>query len=293
MKILLFGGSGQLGYEIEKRARDLNFEVVSPVISELDITEGQQVRYLTSQVKPDLIINCAAYTAVDKAETEREEAFKINSLGAENVAIATKESGSRLIHISTDYVFDGEGDRPLKEEDPTNPVSCYGESKLEGEERVLRAIGDRAVIVRTSSLHGQRGVNFVHTMLDLFATRDVVKVVNDQFMSPTWAGWLAEVLLDLGRIKCEGVVHASCAGGISWFDFAAEILELCKGAVPHAAKVHLEPISAKEFGRPARRPSYSVFDCTKLAGILGRKPIPWQEGLRGHLSDINKLTVER
>ena len=290
MKILLFGGAGQLGFELTKRAGDLNFEVVSPVASEVDISSAEQVRFITERVKPDLVINSAAYTAVDKAETEQDEAYKVNRDGARNVAAAAKECGSGVIHISTDYVFDGEKGTPLSETDPTNPESVYGASKLAGEQAVFDVFGPAALVVRTSSLHGQRGENFIHTMLKLFAERDVVKVVSDQFMSPTWAGWLAEVVLDLGRMRAGGVVHASCAGAISWLDFAQRIYEL---ATPPAGmqtwRAELAPISVAELGRPAKRPRFSVFDTSKLAGLLGRPPIAWEDGLRNHLREIGRL----
>lgn len=286
MKILLFGGSGQLGYEIQTRSYDLNFEVVSPVASEINISEGQQVAYLAEQIKPDLIVNCAAYTLVDKAEEERETAHKINCIGARNVAQAAKAINARLIHISTDYVFDGETDRALDEEHQTNPLNVYGQTKLEGEREIQKLYSEGSLILRTSSLYGQRGQNFVRTMLDLFRTKDTVRVVKDQIMSPTWAGWLAEVILDLGRINVSGIVHASCAGETSWFDFAAKILELSKDGLGNDIKVKLEPITAAEFSRPAKRPRYSVLDTSKLAGILGRKAITWEEGLERHLKEI-------
>lgn len=291
MKILLFGGSGQLGFELEKRARDLNFEIVSPVFSEVDISNRDQVLFLTARVKPNLVINSAAYTAVDKAEAEPEEAFRINRDGAGIVAEAAREMDCKLIHVSTDYVFDGTGNVPLNEDAVPNPQSVYGKSKREGEEAVLSAHGDRSVVVRTSSLHGQKGINFVHTMLDLFASRPSLKIVSDQLMSPTWAGWLSEVILDLGRLPYTGLLHASCAGAVSWFDFAEEIRKLATPRIPQAANVVLEPISAKEFGRPAPRPGYSVFDCSRLASIIGRKPIAWQVGLKNHLSDIGYLEI--
>lgn len=289
MKILLFGGSGQLGYEIEHRANDLNFEIVSPVISEVDISDGAQVKYLAGRINPDIIINCAAYTLVDKAESDRDEAMKINRDGAGNVAAAAKQQGCRLIHISTDYVFDGNFSSPIPETAPTNPINYYGATKLAGEAAVLETAGKLALVVRTSSLHGQRGVNFVHTMLELFKTREVVKVVNDQQMSPTWAGWLAEVVLDLGRTPCDGVVHACCDGAIAWYDFAEEILELVRPELPEAARVKLETISASEFGRPAKRPTYSVMDCSHLTKLLGRRPIRWEDGLRAHLRELGFL----
>lgn len=286
MKILLFGGAGQLGFEIQKRAFDLDFEVISPVLSEVDITNEQQVQFLAQKVRAELVINAAAYTAVDKAEVEQAEAYKINRDGAAVVARAARNAGSRMIHVSTDYVFDGTASTPISEAHPTNPINVYGASKLAGEIEVQKELGDRALIVRTSSLHGQRGENFVHTMVKLFSERELVKVVNDQWMSATWAGWLAEAILDLGRIDCHGTLHASCAGALTWFDFAAAILEHIKPKNEAARRCRIEPTTAAAFARPARRPGYSVFDCSRLASLLGRKPIAWQDGLKNHLREI-------
>ncbi|MFM1848306.1 MAG: hypothetical protein RL417_1780 [Pseudomonadota bacterium] len=289
MRILLFGGSGQLGYEIEKRAYDLNFEIVSPVISEVNIADLDQVVFLARKFKPELILNSAAYTAVDKAEEQRVEAFQVNRDGAAHTAEAAKAVGARLIHISTDYVFAGDGDTPLSEEAPVGPKNVYGASKLAGEEAVLDILGERALVVRTSSLHGQRGENFVHTMLKLFSERSVVRVVDDQFMSPTWAGWLAEALLDLAKLGAHGIFHASCAGAISWYDFAAEIQALADPHLSDGSVCRLERTTVAEFPRPAPRPRYSVMDCSKLSKTLGRRPISWREGLQAHLRDIQRL----
>jgi len=286
MKILLFGGAGQLGWEVRARALDLNFEVVAPIVTELDINNYEQVIFLADHSKPDVIINCAAYTAVDKAEVERDLAFAINLDGTRNVARAASKVGCRAIHVSTDYVFSGDGSVPLKESDQTGPQGVYGESKLAGELALHEELGERGLVVRTSSLHGRHGENFVHTMIKLFSEREVVKVVTDQWMSPTWAGWLAEALLDLTRIDCGGIIHASGSGGVSWFDFAAAILESIKPSVPNAARVRLETTTAAEFARPAPRPRYSVFDCSKLTSVLGRAPISWQDGLRNHLAEL-------
>jgi dTDP-4-dehydrorhamnose reductase len=289
MKILLFGGSGQLGFELKKRAKDLAFEVVSPVTSEVDLTERDQVKFLVSSAYPDVVINCAAYTAVDKAEDEPEKAFAVNRDGVRNVAEACKRAHRRLIHISTDYVFDGMLGRPLKETDPTNPMSVYGQSKLEGEFAVQDVLGDRGLVLRTSSLHGQKGVNFVHTMLKLFGEREQLKIVADQTMSPTWAGWLAEVLLDFSRIECSGVVHASCRGAVSWLDFATEVRRLALPSFEGKRVAELEPTTAEELNRPAKRPVYSAFDTSRITTLLGRPPIDWKEGLANHLRDIGVL----
>ncbi len=287
MKLLLFGGSGQLGYEIISRCRDLNFKIISPVTSEVDVTLAEQVDFLVEKFKPDVVINCAAYTAVDLAETEQQRAFEINELGVKNIATAVARNKSYLVSISTDYVFDGKKGTAYQETDPTNPINVYGQSKLAGEKAALEILGDRALIVRTSSLHGQRGNNFVHTMLRLFQERKSLDIVSDQSMTVTWAGWLAEVILDLARLRASGVVHAAGQGALTWYDFAKEILEVSK---EHNSRIpkdfQLNPISAKEFNRPAARPEYSVLDSSKLAGILGYQPISWKEGLLSHLKQI-------
>jgi len=286
MKILLFGGSGQLGYELKKRAEDLHFTLVSPVTKEVNITESEQVRHLAESIKPDVIINSAAYTAVDKAEQERDNAFAVNADGAKFVAEACQQVGARLIHISTDYVFDGLLGRPLKEDDPVNPVSVYGKSKLAGENYIRDVLGDRAVIMRTQALYGQKGVNFVHTMLKLFGERDELKIVDDQFVSPTWAGWLAEAVLDIVRLPASGTLHASCSGVVSWFEFATEIHRRSRGSFEGRPMARLERTTAVELKRPAQRPVYSAIDVSKISSVLGRPPISWQDGLTQFLAEI-------
>lgn len=292
MKILIFGGAGQLGYEIRKRSFELEFEVISPVISEVDITDQRQVDFLIKETRPNVIINAAAYTAVDKAETDPTLAYKINRDGVAYIAQAAKTYHSRFVHISTDYVFPGIERRPLSENDVTNPVNVYGQSKLAGEENAKEICPDGSLIVRTSSLHGQKGVNFVHTMLKLFEEKDTLRVVDDQIMSPTWAGWLAEVVLDLCRLEVTGTVHACGDGAISWFEFAKEIYELAKRDLKKQSELIIEPCNASEYPRPAKRPSYSVMDCSKLEKILGRRRISWKAGLIGHLCDIG-FSVEK
>ena len=287
MKILLFGGSGQLGFEIRTRAHDLNFEVLSPVHSEVDIGERAQVQHFVANLQVDVVINCAAYTAVDKAEKEREQALRINRDGALHAAEAAKAHGVRLLHVSTDYVYAGDTRTLITESEPVRPLNYYGESKLAGEIAVQELLGADATILRTSSLHGQKGINFVNTMLKFFAERPVVSVVNDQFMCPTWAGWLAEVLLDLVRIPTQGVLHACGEGVVSWFDFARAIHEMSiVQATNERSRAVIEPISAAAFNRPANRPAYSGMDCGKLTQILGRAPISWQKGLKRHLQEL-------
>ncbi|RMG43210.1 MAG: dTDP-4-dehydrorhamnose reductase [Candidatus Dadabacteria bacterium] len=286
MKILLFGGTGQLGSEVRARVNDLNFELFCPVLSELDITDREEVLLLSRKVKPDVIVNCAAYTAVDDAENNREEAFKINCDGAGFGAQAAKEVSARYILVSTDYVFGDGHSSPIKEDAETSPLNVYGESKLAGEKLVNTILGGEGLIVRTSSLHGQFGANFVHTMIELFKAGKEVNVVADQIMSPTYAGWLADVLLDLVRTGEKGILHACCRGEISWYDFASEIYKCIGAQVDPDRKVRIEPVPSSDFPRPARRPAYSVLDTSRLVAVLGREPLSWQEGLRAHLRDL-------
>jgi dTDP-4-dehydrorhamnose reductase len=288
MKILLFGGSGQLGYDLIRQAGDLNFEIVAPVTSEVDITDRGEVSRIVRNIAPSIVINSAAYTAVDKAEEEPERAHAVNALGAELVAEACNQRGIRLIHISTDYVFDGEADAPLKEDAPVNPINVYGRTKLEGERAVLRIIGDKGLVVRTASLYGQRGANFVGTMLKLFGERERVSVVADQWMSPTWTGYFAEVVLDLCRIPCSGVLHAACEGAVSWFTFAEAIARLSSVRLPSGERAVVEPTTAEAFSRPARRPRYSALDCGKLSALLGRPSLHWEVALKEYLQEIGK-----
>jgi len=289
VRILLFGGDGQLGHELRKRAVDLEFDVVSPVITEVDITEREQVARVVRSVQPDVVINCAAYTAVDRAEEESESVFRINRDGPAYVGEACAKADVRCIHISTDYVFDGSLGRPLREDDLKNPLSVYGRSKWEGEELFREALGEKALIVRTQALYGQKGINFVQTMLKLFSEREVVKVVNDQWVSPTWAGWLAEVLLDCARLKATGVVHASSEGAVSWFDFAREIRTMASPYLNTEKVAVVEPCSAADLNRPAKRPTYSAFDTSKLSGLLGRPAIKWRTALELFLEELGVL----
>ena len=289
MKILLFGGSGQLGFELKNRAADLNFSLVSPVTKEIDITDSVQVKNLVQSLRPDVVINSAAYTAVDKAEEEQERAFAVNAEGARIVAEACAKTQSRLIHISTDYVFDGLLGRPLSEDDPVHPVSVYGRSKEKGEGYVRDVLGDRGLIVRTQALYGQKGVNFVYTMLKLFAEREELKIVEDQFVSPTWAGWLAEAVLDLARLPTSGTLHASCSGVVSWYDFAAEIHRLAAPSFAGKRIARLERTTAAELNRPARRPVFSAFNVSKISSVLHREPLTWGAALRRFLAEIRVL----
>jgi dTDP-4-dehydrorhamnose reductase len=289
MRVLLFGGSGQLGLEVRARARDLNFEVISPVSSEVDITEHEVVVNLIREVKPHVIVNSAAYTAVDLAEAEPEKAYSINRDGACYVAEGAAQVDALCIYVSTDYVFAGDTGVALTEESVTSPLNVYGASKREGEKAVLSICGEKAVVVRTSSLFGQYGSNFVKTILKLLEERGEVKVVQDQTMSPTWAGWLSEVVIDIARKAPSGVVHATCSGTVSWYEFAKEALELSRPFLRNGGEAKVLPTTAEAFKRPAPRPRHSALDCSRLEGILGRKALPWREGLIEYLKEVYKV----
>lgn len=289
MKILLFGGSGQLGRECRKRGDAFELEILSPVSDEVDIANASQIARLVETIKPNCIVNCAAYTAVDKAEAEPERAFAVNAEGPRLLARAARSVGARLLHVSTDYVFSGEVEtdlgerRPYREDDPTRPLSVYGKSKLAGEQACEEEWAEGSLIIRTSSLFGGSGPNFILTMLELFGRYQNVKVVGDQYMSPTWAGWLAEVLLKLVRKDVVGVLHASCSGGISWYDFAQGIFQQASKSKDLPA--NLLPTTMAEYQRPAPRPRYSVMDCSRLEAVLGEKVVGWSEALECYLAE--------
>ena len=251
--IIVTGCNGQLGRAVNeyyKNAADISF--VNTDVAELDITDIDAVMKLAREVNPYAIINCAAHTAVDACESQYEKAFAINAIGARNLAIASRETGAKLVHISTDYVFDGKGTRPYVETDPTNPMGAYGSTKLAGEEFV-KAFADRWFILRTAWLYGD-GKNFAKTMLRLSETHDEVRVVGDQFGSPTSTVELTKAIDALLFTENYGLFHATCEGSCCWADFAKEVFRLA------GKDTRVEAITTEEYGAPAPRPAYSVLD---------------------------------
>lgn len=252
-KIIVTGCNGQLGRAVNeyyKNASDISF--VNTDVTELDITNIDDVMKLAREAQPYAIINCAAHTAVDACETEYEKAFAINAIGARNLAIASRETGAKLVHISTDYVFDGKGTRPYVETDPTNPQSAYGSTKLAGEEFV-KAFADRYFILRTAWLYGD-GKNFAKTMLRLSESNAQVKVVGDQFGSPTSASELTKAINALLFTDNYGIFHATCEGSCSWAEFAKEIFKIA------GSQTEVVEVTTEEYGSPTPRPAYSVLD---------------------------------
>lgn len=282
-KVLVTGAKGQVGSELVKAAPN-NFEVIGLASDQLDITDSLQLKAVMAKHKPHLIINAAAYTAVDKAESEIESAYNINEKGVESLALAAKEANIPLFHISTDYVFDGQSNTPYKETDLVNPHSVYGASKLAGE-KVLAKNLDKHIILRTSWVFGAAGNNFVKTMLRLGKERDELFVVADQYGCPTSAKSIAEVLWQLAE-KYEqehslpwGIYHFSNTPACTWLEFARHIFEHAanKNIIEKAAT--LNAISSSEYPTAAKRPKYSVLNSSKLQKIISSKPINWNQEL--------------
>ena len=285
--VLLIGGNGQLGKELVALAPKKNITVIPVDLPEINICKIETIEATFEKSNPDVIINCAAYTAVDKAEDDKELAYQVNRDGAANIATVAKNHSCRFVHVSTDYVFGDGFSEPINETAKTEPLNIYGASKLAGEEEILRIFPEGSIIARTASLHGQYGANFVHTMLKLFKEKESISVVSDQIMSPTWAGWLAKVLFELARQDCTGVVHTSSGQPVSWFEFAKAILEESK----IDSKVQINPVSASEYPRAAKRSAYSVLNVDKLRKLTSNDfVIGWREGLRGHLRDLNLIS---
>ncbi len=252
-KVIVTGANGQLGRAINLQyAGSQEYELVNTDVEELDITSIDKVMEFVRGVKPYAIINCAAYTAVDACEQEEDLAFRINAVGPRNLSIAATETGAKMMHVSTDYVFDGNGTRPYRETDPTGPQGAYGRTKLAGE-NFVKEFGSRHYIIRTAWLYGD-GRNFVKTMLRLSETHDKIRVVMDQVGSPTSAGELAKAIAYLLPTENYGLFHGTCEGDCSWAQFTEEIFRLAgKNTV-------VEAITSEEYGAAAKRPAYSILE---------------------------------
>ncbi|MGM0884285.1 MAG: dTDP-4-dehydrorhamnose reductase [Bacillota bacterium] len=277
LKIVITGANGQLGRELTEWTTD-TADIIGLGRNELDITSLAACRNIFTLHRPDVVIHCAAYTAVDKAESEPDEAFRVNAAATRNVAVAAREVGAKLCYISTDYVFDGTGSTPYNEYDHTNPQTVYGKSKLAGEQAV-KTLHDRYYIVRTSWVYGKYGNNFVKTMLKIAGERDQLKVVADQLGSPTYTYDLTAFLLELVNTDYYGIYHASNSGICSWYEFAKAIFE------DSGVNIQVEPCTTAEFPRPAPRPAYSVMEHSAIRSNGLNVLRPWREALRHYLKD--------
>lgn len=280
MDVLITGAKGMLGTDVAHRL-NARFNVIACDIQELDLTDNPAVFEYVRQLRPDTIINCAAYTNVDACETERDAAYKTNAVAPRNLAVAAKNVGAKLVHISTDYVYDGQTTVPYTENDLTNPLSVYGKSKLMGE-MLVRDLTDRFFIIRTQWLYGKNGGNFVKTMIKLGREQEKVTVVNDQFGSPTYTRDLAAAIEKLIVTDNYGIYHLTNSGTASWYTFAKTIYELA------GIQTKVEPCSTVDFPRPARRPGFSKLDnhFWRLNGYEALRD--YKEALKDYLIEMEK-----
>jgi dTDP-4-dehydrorhamnose reductase len=287
--ILVTGADGQLGSELLRRAARYDLTATGLTRAELDITDAQAVQRTVLQSGAMVIVNAAAYTAVDKAESEQERAFAVNRDGVAHLAAACAEANIPLIHVSTDYVFDGTKTTPYGEDDPVHPVSVYGASKEAGEQ-ALRSTMARHIILRTAWVYSPYGNNFVKTMLRLARERDSLKVVADQHGCPTAAGDIADAILQIvRRIGTGGDIpwgtyHYCGAGSTTWHGFAEAIVQLATPALGRSVPVI--PITTAEYPTPAQRPANSVLDCTRIREYLDIHPRPWRESLAEVVAEL-------
>jgi len=289
-KILVTGSEGQVGTEIKKLAVQKQINIIATTKKELDITKLNNIEDVIIKSRPAIIINAAAYTAVDKAEEEIDKTFLINSDGTANLAQVCRNAGIPLLHISTDYVFDGTKKESYKETDTPSPESIYGKSKLYGEE-AIRSTLDKHIILRTSWVFSSRGQNFPKTMLRLANERNILNIVDDQFGAPTWAGDIANVMLDIANnhIKKQktnwGVYHYTGMPNTNWFEFANKIIEQAIKTGIQKKAPNINAISSKEYPTAAKRPMNSVMDCKKIQEEFGIAQADWNIGLNRVLND--------
>lgn len=285
MRLLVVGAGGQLGRELVALAASRGVEVTAAGHGNVDITNAVSVRKALEMNGPDAVINCAAWTRVDAAESEVDAAYRVNAFGARVLATACQRFGAPLVHLSTDFVFDGTATAPIDEWSRPSPLGAYGASKLAGEDEVRSLCPDH-LIVRTAWLYGQAGPNFVLTMLKLGRERGALRVVADQHGSPTWTGHLAPALLRLLELEARGTFHITNSGETTWHGFATEIISTA--GMTH---VPVEPIETRDYPAPARRPRFSVLD-NSCWRALGEAPLPhWRDGLRAYVASLSGAQV--
>ncbi len=287
MKALIIGSNGQLGSELAyTKPAEIDLHAVD--VDSLDITDSAQVNNKIAELRPDVVVNAAAYTAVDKAETDRDAAFMVNESGPGNIARACSVAGCRFIHVSTDFVFDGTTPLPYLPEDSPQPLGVYGESKYQGEKAVLKETNGAALIFRTAWVYSAHGNNFVKTMLGLMREREQLGVIYDQAGSPTWARTLAKTIWTaaVSFPKAKGIYHWTDAGVASWYDFA---LAIQAEALPLGLldkEIPIMPIRTSQYPTPAKRPAYTVLDCSSTWNDFSISPVHWRVSLKEMLKGI-------
>ncbi|MEJ3718862.1 dTDP-4-dehydrorhamnose reductase [Paenibacillus polymyxa] len=286
MKVLVTGASGQLGKDVVKFFQEQGHDVVGYDREQLDITDMDQTMKIVGQYQPDAVIHCAAYTAVDAAETDMDTAYQVNAAGTRNMVLAAEEVGAKLVYISTDYVFDGTAEQPYHEYDNTNPQSIYGKSKRAGEV-LTETLSSRYFIVRTSWVYGLYGNNFVKTMLKLGQEKSQLQVVNDQKGSPTYTVDLARFLAELIQTEKYGVYHASNSGSCTWYEFTQAIFQDAAEILDAKITAKLDPCSTAQFPRPAARPRNSVMEHIAIRANGFNDLRDWREGLQDFLQEYS------
>ena len=291
MNVLITGAQGQVGKELSLIAMEKGFDVVAAGRADLDITQFENVENYINKIQPDIVINAAAHTAVDKAEGEQDLAFSINSDGAKNIALACAKQNIPLLHISTDYVFDGSKVEAYNENDDVSPLGVYGTSKWQGEEAIRQNLTQH-IILRVAWVFGAQGNNFVKTMLRLGQDRDELNVVADQFGGPSPAKNIAQTLITLveqfqkNKSLDWGTYHYCGSEKTTWYDFAVEIFEQAFELGILNKKIKVNPITTAEYPTPAKRPSNSMLDCSKLAVTFGIEMPKWKDALKHVLIEL-------
>lgn len=288
LRILITGAQGQLARQIVHDAAS-HLHVTALDRKRLDITDAKAVEDCISHFKPDWIINAAAYTAVDKAQQEAEQCFAVNAQGALHLARAAKQCHARMVHISTDYVFDGQSPRPYKPTDPTQAINIYGASKLQGEQLVREVTDDKVLILRTAWVYGAVGKNFLHTMLRLMHERETIQVVSDQIGTPTSVSTLSRCVWDCIDLGVEGIHHCTDAGVASWYDFAQAIYNLAQHRGLLKNDVVITPINTDQYPTPAQRPMCCILDKTSLWEALSYTTLHWQNALLKELQRLDNF----
>lgn len=285
MKVLLLGANGQLGWEL-KRTCPQDIILTTCDYPKVDFLSTTSITTCIETAQPDWIINAAAYTAVDKAEEEKETAERINHTAVREIAGLCRQNNIRLIQISTDFVFNGKAHRPYLPQDNPDPISTYGKTKLKGEQAALEILKDDAAIIRTAWLYSSHGANFVKSMLNFFETKPELNIIDEQIGTPTWANGLAHVVWKAMDKNLTGIHHFTDAGIASWYDFATAIQEEALSLNLTQKEIPINPIPASQYPTPAERPLYSVLDKTSLWQTLGLIPAHWRKQLRSMLKEL-------
>ncbi|MDD5994245.1 MAG: dTDP-4-dehydrorhamnose reductase [Clostridiales bacterium] len=287
MKVLVTGVKGQLGYDVVRELQSRGHEAIGVDIEEMDITDETAVSRVMEETAPEAVIHCSAFTAVDRAEEEQELCYKVNVQGTENIAKMCQKLGCKMLYLSTDYIFSGEGQRPWEPEDTPSPLNAYGQSKYQGEV-ALRQYVDKYFIVRISWVFGINGNNFIKTMLRLGKENGAVKVVDDQIGSPTYTFDLAKLLVDMIETEQYGAYHATNEGICSWYEFAKEIFQEA-----NMKEVTVTPVSSEEFPVKAKRPKNSRMSKEKLVQN-GFSLLPsWQDAVKRYIEELKKVEAEK